>query len=269
MQEKTDVTTHVSAERGGPPFVQIEHPVTGDPILLRDPDYEVVSTVRASIACDNVEAFSAAVQTIAGTNLLVEFRPDGSFHYRNELGGRFTRGASLKLTPSPTAGILCLDGPRGFSQRDLIRWVDRYPETLMVYSADGEELAEVTATTMARIENFEVRGATAFSASVGERMTSISALREDSPESAKIPLYWTAISPVYADGAPQMVKLRLEIEVPEVGEGGKLKGELRFNFELWAPSPEEVKDAAMEDALLRMSHFLPAQYTIVRGTINS
>jgi uncharacterized protein YfdQ (DUF2303 family) len=263
---KSDITTHVVAEEAGPVFSEYNHPLTGEPILLRDPELEEVIPTRSYIKADTVESFAAAVKTIAGPNKLIELHKDGSFVYRDALAGYTKHTVTTKLEAHPTARMLCVEQPRQFKQRDLVKFMSQWPDVL---SVEGDESGDLTETAVAAIEHFEVKNSTSFSSTAGDHQVSIAALKEAAdPEQIKIPLYWQVTSPLFDGGKDLRARLRLEVQVPEIRDN-KLQGELLFCFELWSPAAQVLKDDAMADVIERMGNVLNTdEYTIIRGEIS-
>jgi hypothetical protein len=234
-----------------PPSHVVEHPVSGVPILLRNPALTVIEPTRAGVVCSDAESFAAAVLALEGENKLVELRDSAEFHYKDALAGRTLRAVGFALTASPTAFILCLEKGQSFAQKALLKFVAQHPECLTPQHPQAAAVLE-------NLSNIEIKGSSNFKSVHTRGGISFSAERQSASVGMDIPEFWTACSPLYAGHVEFETTLRLEIVEPGLDDDGKVKGELAFKFELWTPDALEVKDAAMVDAQVRMGKLLPA-----------
>lgn len=244
---------------GLPPLVEGKHPISGEPILLRDPELQVVKHEVNTVTCSTRESFAAAVLALQGANRLVELRDGAEYVYCDDLGGMTRRVVRLRLLPAVTAKMLCLEKPVSFTQVELVRFAQQYPEVLLPEGGD--------ASVFERLQHFVVKSATNVQASVGDRSVSLLVDKGEDSNGLNIPVYWRATSPVFEDGEPEIVTLRMDYELPEANANtGQVSGQLKFTFRLWTPDQAEVWRAAMDDAEYTMRGMLP-DFTVIRGAI--
>jgi len=260
-QTRADVSIEAEQDRSEP-FAATIHPLTGAPILLRDPDLSIVEPKLTQVTCSTPESFAAVVQSLAGANRLVELRDDGTFVYRDALGAQTISTVKLKLRMAETAKVLGLQGCFTCGQRDILRWRDQWPETLVPNCA----AADVVATWDA-LAHYQASGVKEVEVEHNDDRIAVRVMRTTGDERSNLPRLWHGISPYFEGHAAQSVTLRLDVEQPEADpKSGVVTGKLLFVFSLWAPAASEVTAAAMQDALAGMAVALP-EFTIIRGEI--
>jgi len=252
----------IEGDRALQPFVESQHPVTQERILLRDPAYQVVEHKRNVVTCVAADSFVAAVHTLQGANGLVELHETGEFVYRDALGAQLVNTVLFALQEAPTAKVLALKSGFACGQKHILQWKDQWPDTLIPQSNSPE-------ATWAAIKSFKYEKGTKFEAAQDDLAITITATvdKKLADSAGVIPKFWLGRSPVYDGHAVQEVTLLLEMTVPEADDDGKLMGELTFAFKLWSPAAQLVQQLAMEDAAATMAEALGAEFTIIRGRI--
>lgn len=249
------------AENDLPSFVEVKEPISGLPMLFRNPALELVSPERTVVRCSDAESFALTVLEIPTANKLVELRNDGQFVYSDVLGAAQLITVRFTLAVCPTAPMLCLSEGRSFGQKALLQFVAQHPDCLLPQHPQG-------AAVMENLAQLEIKGSSNFQSVHTPGAISVSMERKKDVAGMSIPEFWTARSPLFHDHATMETTLRLEIVEPRLDDEGRAQGELAFRFELWTPDAEEVRDAAMADARERMAERLPELY-VIRGMIET
>lgn len=246
------------------PWIEVKEPLTGLPILLRDPAYQIVEPKRTKIQVQSPGSFVAAVQALAasGKNRLVELRSTGTpaFVYRNELGPEAMMTIGYGLQVADTAQYLCLHANQVFGQRDLVKLVAQHPELF-------EPICDQPKAVLASIAQYEISEVKSVSAQAGGGTIALSVGKERKAVNVEIPELWKAKSELYVGHETQEVTLYCEQEQPEPEKDGGVKGRVTFTFSLWAPAAVEVETKAIEQARLAMAKTLGEEYTIIVGRI--
>jgi hypothetical protein len=252
------------------PFVEVVHPATTQALLLVDPDYNLVAPARDVTTCADAVSFAAVVKALRGSGdprqPLVELRDNGQFVWRDDLEGRGLQEVRFQLKPAETACVLGLDRPFRLTQPDLLKLHEQHPEALEPIIEPLDDARDVTAE-WAKVRNFASKEVSEVASESGENGIAVTIKRGASSDIQTLATYWHGESPVFHGHEPFAVKLRLEVVKPEADPAtGAVRGFLGFSFSLWAPSAQEILDAAFVDATAQMALRLP-DMTIIRGEI--
>ena len=257
MTEKATGNIEFAIEGQDPPTVEVVEPITQEPLLLYKPEYRFVTRGINVVKCEDADSFAEALTALHGDNGLVELRTDGTFRYISEVGPTALHDMTFMLKEAPTAVVL---SSRDYSQQELLKWHEQWPETLQAVDKNPELVWE-------KISAYTSRGVTKAEIVSTDEGISVMVERGEAPESYRYPRFWTAKSPLYEGHTELEATLRLTIKEPTVSrETGNVDGSLTFAFELWNPDKRELLKAGMEDAAAKMALLLPT-FTIIRGNI--
>lgn len=130
-QMKGNVSIDVSEQTA--PYTIFKDPRTGADVVLLDPDLKMMEVSPSVISADTLDSFAAVANAIKtdGGNALVELNDDGQFTFRDALGPLSRASVTFKLKPSPTTKVLCIVQGFTSAQRDLLRWNEQWPGTLV------------------------------------------------------------------------------------------------------------------------------------------